>query len=209
MEKETLLRMNLQHFAEPGNEPPKADPPKPDDAPKNEPPKNEPGNEPGKDEPGKKEPTLSAEEQLQQLRIENAKLKRAQEKAASDAAGWKDKYNATLSDAEKLAQEKADREAEKDAELERLRKESAVSKFEKNFLTLGYSAEMAKKAAEAQYDNDTETLFAVQSQAQQAIIKAKESEWLKTRPEVNTGTGDSEDDAFLKGFNSVGNHTYK
>lgn len=209
MEKETLLRMNLQHFAEPGNEPGTQDAPKDEPTGAQDTPKNEPGNEPGKDEPGKKEPTLSAEEQLQQLRIENAKLKRAQEKAASDAAGWKDKYNATLSDAEKLAQEKADREAEKDAELERLRKESAVSKFEKNFLTLGYSAEMAKKAAEAQYDNDTETLFAVQSQAQQAIIKAKESEWLKSRPEVNTGTGDSEDDAFLKGFNSVGNHTYK
>lgn len=145
---------------------------------------------------------LSVEEQLQQMRIENAKLKKAQEDAAKDASSWKKKYNATLSDAEKLAQEKAEREAEKDAELNRLRKESAVSKFEKNFLTLGYSQELAKKAAEAQFDGDTDTLFLVQSQAQEAILKTKESEWFKKRPEVNTGVGSGGEDPFLRGFNS-------
>lgn len=135
--------------------------------------------------------------------IENAKLKKAQEDAATDASNWKKKYNATLSDAEKLAQEKADKEAEKDAELAKLRKESAVSKYEKNFLTLGYSQELAKKAAEAQFEGDTDTLFLVQSQAQEAIVKAKEAEWYKNRPEITTGAGDgSKDDPFLQGFNS-------
>lgn len=200
MEKKELLKMNLQHFAEPVPAPePSKDEPKP---PAPEPPKDEP-----KDEPKNGDPQPSLEEQLQQMRIENAKLKKAQEDAASDAASWKKKYNATLSDAEKLAQEKADKEAEKDAELNRLRRESAVSKFEKNFLTLGYSQELAKKAAEAQFDGDTDTLFLVQSQAQEAILKAKESEWYKTRPEVNTGVSNGgEEDPFLKGFNSVGNY---
>lgn len=146
---------------------------------------------------------VSIEEQLRQMRIEYAKLKKAQKDAATDASNWKKKYNATLSDAEKLAQEKADREAEKDAELNQLRRESAVSKFEKNFLSLGYSQELAQKAAEAQFDGDTDTLFLVQSQAQEAIVKAKEAEWYKKRPEINTGAGNgSNDDPFLKGFNS-------
>lgn len=198
MEKKELLKMNLQHFAEPAVEPPK-DYPKPPAA---VPPKDEP-----KDEPKNGDPQPSLEEQLQQMRIENAKLKKAQEDAATDASNWKKKYNATLSDAEKLAQEKADKEAEKDAELNRLRRESAVSKFEKNFLTLGYSQELAQKAAEAQFDGDTDTLFLVQSQAQEAILKAKESEWYKNRPEVNTGVSNGgEEDPFLKGFNSVGNY---
>ncbi len=189
MEKKELLKMNLQYFAEPSSELPKEDP------------KLLP--EPSKDGAKADEPQPSLEEQLQQLRIENAKLKKSQEVAASDAANWKKKYNATLSDAEKLAQEKADKEAEKDAELNRLRRESAVSKFEKNFLTLGYSQELAKKAAEAQFDGDTDTLFGVQSQAQEAIVRAKEAEWYKKRPEVNTGAGSgSEEDPFLKGFNS-------
>lgn len=192
MKKKEFSKMNLQYFAEPTPEPPK-DKPKP---PTPEPPKDEPDS-------GKDEPQPSLEEQLQQMRIENAKLKKAQEDAATDASNWKKKYNATLSDAEKLAQEKADKEAEKDAELAKLRKESAVSKYEKNFLTLGYSQELAKKAAEAQFDGDTDTLFLVQSQAQEAIVKAKEAEWYKKRPEINTGAGDgSKDDPFLQGFNS-------
>lgn len=196
MEKKELLKMNLQHFAEPAQETPK-DEPKPQTQEK---PKDDPND---KLDSGKDESQTSLAEQLQQMRIENAKLKKAQEKAATDAADWKKKYNATLSDAEKLAQEKTDREAEKDAELAKLRKESAVSKYEKNFLTLGYSQELAKKAAEAQFDGDTDTLFLVQSQAQEAIVKAKEAEWYKKRPEINTGAGTgSKDDPFLQGFNS-------
>lgn len=195
MEKKELLKMNLQHFAEPA---PAAEPPK--DDPK--PPAAESPKDGPKDEPKNNDPQPTLEEQLQQMRIENAKLKKAQEDAATDASNWKKKYNATLSDAEKLAQEKADKEAEKDAELNRLRRESAVSKFEKNFLTLGYSQELAKKAAEAQFDGDTDTLFLVQSQAQEAILRAKESEWYKNRPEVNTGVSNGKDDPFLQGFNS-------
>ena len=193
MKKKELLKTNLQFFAEPVAEPPKDEP----KTPAAEPPKDEP-----KDEPKNGDPQPSLEEQLQQMRVENAKLKKAQEDAAKDASSWKKKYNATLSDAEKLAQEKADKEAEKDAELNRLRRESAVSKFEKNFLTLGYSQELAKKAAEAQFDGDTDTLFFVQSQAQEAILKAKENEWYKNRPEVKTGVSKGKEDPFLQGFNS-------
>lgn len=115
MEKKELLKMNLQHFAEPTQESPK-DEPKP---PAQEAPKDHLSDNPGS---GSDEPQPSLEEQMQQLRIENAKLKKAQEDAATDASNWKKKYNATLSDAEKLAQEKADKEAEKDAELAKLRK---------------------------------------------------------------------------------------
>ena len=67
MEKKELLKMNLQHFAEPTPEPPK-DEPKP---PTPEPPKDQPGEKPGS---GRNEPQPSLEEQLQQMRIENATL---------------------------------------------------------------------------------------------------------------------------------------
>ena len=88
MEKKELLKMNLQHFAEPAAEPQK-DEPKP---PAPEPPKDEP-----KDEPKNGDPQPSLEEQLQQMRVENAKLKKAQEDAATDASNWKKKYNYTWS----------------------------------------------------------------------------------------------------------------
>ena len=80
MEKKELLKMNLQHFAEPAPEPPK-DEPKPS-AP-------EPSRDEPKDESKNGEPQTSLEEQLQQMRIENAKLKKLQEDAATDAANWK------------------------------------------------------------------------------------------------------------------------
>lgn len=151
------------------------------------------------------EPQLSVEEQLQQALVENEKLKRAQEKAASDAADWKKKYNATLTDAQKAAQEKAEKEAERQEQFDKLLKENTVNKLSKNFLKLGYPEDKAEEAATAQYDGDTETLFRIQSEVQADLIKQKEAEWLKNRPPVNTGAGDDGDaeDAFLKGFNSV------
>ena len=44
--------------------------------------------------------SASVEEQLQALMVENAKMKRAFDKASSEAADYKKKYNATLSEKE-------------------------------------------------------------------------------------------------------------
>lgn len=148
------------------------------------------------------EPT--AEERLQQMMIDMEKLKRAQEKAASEAADYKKKYNATLSDAQKASQEKAEKEAEREEQFNKLLRENSVNKLAKNFLSLGYTAEMAEKAATAQYDNDTDTLFKIQNDHQSALVKEKEAEWLKSRPLPKTGTGEGEEekDPFLAGFDS-------
>ena len=190
MKRNDLLKMNLQFFAEPAPEPaPEPEPnPAPEPAPSPEP-----------------EPQLSAEEQIQALMLENAKLKKLQEKAASEAADYKKKYNATLTDAQKAAQEKAEKEAERQEQFDKLLKENTVNKLSKNFLKLGYPEDKAEEAANAQYDGDTETLFRIQSEVQESLIKQKEAEWLKSRPPVTTGAGDGDvEDPFLKGFNSVG-----
>lgn len=143
-----------------------------------------------------KEPTV------QELMVEMAKLKKAQEKAASEAAEYKKKYQATLSEKEQASIEKAEKEAEREEQFNMLVRENSINKLEKNFVLLGYSEEQANKAATAQYDGDTETLFKIQSEVQQALVKAKEAEWLKSRPPVNSGGGNNnEEDPFLKGFN--------
>ena len=194
MERKDLLfpEMNLQFFAELTPKPEPSPTPNPEPTP-------DPNPEPAP------EPRLSVEEQLQQALIENEKLKRAQEKAASDAADWKKKYNATLTDAQKAAQDKAEKEAERQEQFDKLLKENTVNKLAKNFLKLGYPEDKAEEAANAQYDGDTETLFRIQLEIQESLIKQKEAEWLKSRPPVTTGAGDGEtEDPFLKGFNSVG-----
>lgn len=182
------LPLDIQFFAGPVNDPEPT-------------PGAEPAQDPEQNSDPKPEP--SAEEQIQLLMIENAKLKKAQEKAASEAADYKKKYNATLSEKEKASLEKAEREAEREQQFQELLRENSINKLEKNFVLLGYTDEQAKKAATAQYDGDTESLFKIQSEVQQALVKAKEAEWLKSRPEPNAGNGEDDDkaDPFLAGFN--------
>lgn len=189
MKRNDLLKMDLQFFAEPAPDPEPAPEPEPNPAP-------EPAPEP--------EPQLSAEEQIQALMLENAKLKKLQEKAASEAADYKKKYNATLTDAQKAAQQKAEKEAERQEQFDKLLKENTVNKLSKNFLKLGYPEDKAEEAANAQYDGDTETLFRIQSEVQESLIKQKEAEWLKSRPVVTTGAGDEKTTVTREQFNKMG-----
>lgn len=142
-----------------------------------------------------KEPTI------QELMVQLAKMKRSFDKASSEAAEYKRKYNATLSEKEQADLEKAEREAEKEEKFNQLLRENNINKLEKNFVLLGYNEEQANKAATAQYDGNTDELFKIQSEVQQALVKQKEAEWLKKRPLVNSGGANKEDDPFLKGFN--------
>lgn len=136
------------------------------------------------------EPQLSLEEQIQQMRIENAKLKKATDNATSEASNYKKQLREKLSADEIALQEKAEHEAERDEQFKQLVKENAVNKLEKSFLTLGYQPDKAKEAAEAQYDGDVDALFKIQSEHQANLVKLKEAEWLKIRPNPQGGNGD-------------------
>lgn len=150
----------------------------------------------------KKEVELTADEQLQQMRVELAKLKKATDKATSEAANYKKQLREKQSADEIAAQEKAEKEVERQEQFEKLLKENTVTKFEKNYLSLGYPEELATKAATAQYESDTDALFKIQSDFQATYAKKLEAEWLKNRPEPQIGTGEDNDktDPFLKGF---------
>ena len=128
--------------------------------------------------------SASAEEQLQALMVENAKMKRAFDKAASEAADYKKKYNATLSEQERASQEKAEAEARRDERLAELERENSIHNFTESYLDLGYDKESAKAAATAQVDNDVETLFKLQKKIIDEKILAKEQEL----PRAKTGT---------------------
>lgn len=149
------------------------------------------------DKPEEREPDV------QELLLEVAKLKRTNDKLASEAADYKRKWKDTLSGQEKASMEKAEAEAAREEQFEQMKRELAVYKSEKSFVLLGYSEEQAHAAAVAQYDHDTETLFKIQKEVQDGLIKRQQEEWLKTRPPVQTGGGSEPEDLFLKGFNSV------
>ena len=89
-------------------------------------------------------PQLSAEEQLAQLKVEIAKQKRAMDKAMSETASYKKQLREKLSADEVALQEKAEKEAQLQEEFESLKRENTITKYEKNFLALGYDAEIGR-----------------------------------------------------------------
>ena len=90
---------------------------------------------------------ISDADKYQQALVEIAKLKKATDRATSEAANFKRQLRDKQSADEIALQEKAEKEAVKEEKFQQLLKENSVNKFAKSFLKLGYSEEMADKAA--------------------------------------------------------------
>ena len=136
-------------------------------------------------EQGGKEPTV------QELMVELAKLKKAQERAASEAAEYKKKYNAKLSEKERVDAEKAEREAEREEQFQQLLRENKINKLEKYYLgELKYTPDEASQMAIAEVDDDFDAKLKIQLAVDKRKKKEYEAEFIKSRPQMNAGTGD-------------------
>ena len=144
-----------------------------------------------KTESTKAEPEETKEKQpnVQELMVEIAKLKRQVDKNASEAKEWKDKFRSTQSEKEILDAEKAEAQAKRDEEFESMKRTIKINDLTENFMEMKYPKELAKKAAIAQVDGDTELFLAVQKQLQDQQRKSWEAEFLASRPEINVGSG--------------------
>lgn len=131
------------------------------------------------------------DEGLDDLRKELAEMKamNAKQKVALDKA-LKEKGDLTKQLRSKQTQDEIDAETQKEyiASLESYKKHSEA---EKRYLALGMSAELAEKAADAETEGDMDALADIQRQHTEAIIKAKEAEWIGSRPRANVGDGSS------------------
>ena len=69
---------------------------------------------------------------------------------------------------------------------------------------LGMDEKLAEETAAAEIAGDVDKVTDNMKKYQDALIKAKEAEWLKSRPPVNAGHEEDKDekDPFLEGFNS-------
>lgn len=184
MRKKEFIPMNLQLFAEPtasgdgdgGNEPTTG---------------GKPGEGSNKTDPDNDDDDgISLAEQVAQLKVQNAKLKKASDKATSEAASYKKQLREKQTAEEIALQEKAEKEAEREEQFQKLLRENTITKFEKNFLALGYPADLAAKAAEAQCDNDTDELFSIQQTFLESRDKAMKAEWMKSMPAPPAGNDD-------------------
>ena len=126
-----------------------------------------------------------------------AKLKEALSRANGDAAEWKRKYRATLDDAKRAEEERAERDKARDEELENLRKERTISKLEAQYLAVGYSAELASASAKAQAEGDTATVIANQMKFIEETKSKLEAAALGKQPPITPGQppkGETDDD---------------
>ena len=133
---------------------------------------------------------VSLAEQVAQLKVQNAKLKKANDKATSEAASYKKQLREKQTAEEIALQEKAEKEAEREEQFQKLLRENTITKFEKNFLALGYPADLAAKEATAQCDNDTDELFSIQQTFIEAKEKAMKADWMKSMPNPPAGNDD-------------------
>lgn len=141
--------------------------------------------------------TMSPEEKLAALEAyeyednsaELEKYKNAASKANSEAAEWRKKHNALLSEEEQKKQA-ADEELvalrEKVAAME---KEKIVTEHKAQYLALGYSEDLADSTAKALADGDTDKIFANQKKFLETHDKTLKADMLKDTPTPPAGDG--------------------
>ena len=147
---------------------------------------------------------MSAEEKLAALEafeIEDTKseienYKKMINKASSEAAEWKRKHNALLSDEEKAKAEAEEERQRKDNEfaemqkrINNLEKEKMVATYNASFISMGYDAELATKAAISLADGKMNEVFAYMKQHGDNKEKELRAEILKSTPTPSTAGG--------------------
>lgn len=118
---------------------------------------------------------------------ETDKLKAAVTKANAEAARLKRELQARMSEEERREAERKAKEDEVNEKLAELQRAKIVSDTKAQYLALGYEQSLADRAAEAAADNDHGTLFLVQKQHQDALVKQIRAEALKNTPKPSGG----------------------
>lgn len=118
---------------------------------------------------------------------EVSKLKNSLSKANSDAAEWKKKHNALLSEEERKKQESDDEIAKLKDTVKTLTNEKALTGHKANFISLGYDDVLATETAQAILDGDMDKVFANQKKFQDQREKQIKADVLKDIPEPPPG----------------------
>ena len=119
---------------------------------------------------------------------ETDKLKQAVSKANAEAAEWKRKHNALLSDDEKKRQESQEAFEKMEQELNALRKEKVIAEHKAKFLSLGYGEELAVETASALAEGDMTKVFTNMAAFQETHDKAVLAKNLQSTPVPPAGT---------------------
>lgn len=140
-------------------------------------------------EEGAKTPTVEElMAQLAQANAEKDKQKLALDKALKEKGEITKQLRSRQTD-EELALQKAKEREEHFAEIE---KENKLIKAQARYVAMGMNSTMALSSAQAEIDGDFETITSNFTKLKDEAIKNAETEWLKSRPQPNTGNGDKQ-----------------
>ena len=90
--------------------------------------------------------------ELERIKSENEKLKAAQSNASADAAKWKKELRQSMDEKTRAEEETKELIAQLKAENEAMRRNQGVAERTASYVGVGFSADLAKKAAEASFD---------------------------------------------------------
>lgn len=138
---------------------------------------------------------MSAEEKLKALEgyeyddhaAELDAQKRAVTKANSEAAEWKRKHNALLTEEDRRKQEQEEKLSGMEQELQELREGKRISEFQSQFLAQGYEESLALETAQAMVKGDTATVFANQKKFLDEYAKKVRADAIKGTPKPKGG----------------------
>lgn len=125
---------------------------------------------------------------------EVTRLKGAVTNANKEAADWKRKHNALLTEDEQKKQADAEALAAMQSELEELRMDKKVSDYKASFISQGYSEELAASSAKALASGDTKTVFENNQKFIDQATKAIKADVLKSTPRPSAGFSTSGQD---------------
>lgn len=124
--------------------------------------------------------------QLASERAEKEKYKNASDKASSEAAKYKKELRSKQTAEEQEAEAKAEADRRRDEELESLRKELNHNKATAAYKSI-QNEKVVESLIEAVSEADHATIASIIEAEKKAAVKEAQTEWLKSRPQVNSG----------------------
>lgn len=117
------------------------------------------------------------------------KYKNAASKANSEAAEWRKKHNALLSEEEQKKQANDEELNTLRAKVEAMEKEKLIAGHKAQFISLGYDDALADVTAKALADGDIAKVFANQKKFLETHDKTLKADLLKDTPTPPAGNG--------------------
>lgn len=135
---------------------------------------------------------------IARLEADAVRNKAALDKALKNNGELTKQLRQKMTASEQAEEAKKEQEEAQKQRIEELEAYKRRSEAKERYLMQGMSAELAKRAAEAEVAGDMEALSSIQQQNTNALVKAKEAEWLKNRPDINAGHGEEDEAAKLE-----------